>query len=93
MGGESPVAECETLAPEDRARESLVLGLRRMEGVERCVFARRTGFEIDRLVGPALLRNVAAGLLFDDGNRVRLTREGLFVSDTIWPAFLNADPL
>jgi len=34
MAGESPVAESETLAPENRAREALVLALRRLEGVE-----------------------------------------------------------
>ena len=89
IAGESPVAESETLAPEERAREALVLGLRRLEGVERQAFAHRTGVEIDWLVGPDLGRYVAMGLLTDDGKRVRLTREGLFVSDAIWPAFLK----
>jgi hypothetical protein len=28
------------------------------------------------------------GLLDDDGERLRLTREGLFVSDAIWPELL-----
>ena len=89
LAGESPVAESEMLGPEDRAREALELGLRRLEGVERAAFARRTGFEIDPLVGAALRRYVALGLLLDDAGRVRLTREGLFVSDSLWPAFLK----
>ena len=87
--GQSPVAETETLSPEDRAREMLVFALRRLEGIERTDFAGRSGFEIDELVGQELRRHVELGLLFDDGRRVRLTREGLFVSDAIWPRFLR----
>ena len=52
--------------------------------------AARTGFELDALVGEPLQRMVAQGLLADDAGRVRLTREGLFVSDAIWPHFLRA---
>lgn len=89
LGGRSPVAEAEELSPEDRAREVLVLGLRRLEGVSRPEFARSTGFEIDALVGQPLARHVELGVLTDRDGRVRLTREGLFVSDAIWPAFLK----
>jgi oxygen-independent coproporphyrinogen-3 oxidase len=89
LAGQSPVAESETLSPEDAAREWLVFGLRRLAGVERSMFAARTGFELDALVGEPLDRMVALGLLEDDGGRVRLTRKGLFVSDAIWPHFLR----
>lgn len=89
MAGESPVAESERLGPEDVARETLVFSMRRMEGIERAAFERQTGFALDRLVGEALRRHVEFGLLEDDGRRVRLTREGLFVSDSIWPDFLR----
>jgi oxygen-independent coproporphyrinogen-3 oxidase len=90
LAGQSPVAESETLAADDRARERLVFGLRRLAGVERAAFADQTGYEIDALVGEPLARMVAHGLLDDDGQCVRLTREGLFVSDAIWPLFLRA---
>lgn len=89
LAGESPVAESETLSPEDRAREALVLGLRRMEGIDRREFAARTGFEVDALVGRELARFFELGLCCDRSGRVGLTREGLFVSDAIWPAFLR----
>jgi len=89
LAGQSPVAEMETLSPEDRAREMLVFALRRLEGIARTDFAVRSGFEIDALVSPELQRYVELGLLSDDGGRVRLTREGLFVSDAIWPRFLR----
>lgn len=89
LAGESPAAESETLAPADRAREALVLGLRRLEGIDRRAFQLRTGFDADELVGPALRRFVGLGLLSDVAGRLRLTRDGLFVSDSIWPAFLR----
>ncbi len=90
FSGASPVAESEALSPEDRAREHLVFALRRLEGIARANFAERTGCEIDTLVGEPLRKYVGLGLLADDGQRVRLTREGLFVSDAIWPEFLRA---
>ena len=89
LAGQSPVAESETLEPEDVAREALVFGLRRLEGVDRTGFVARTGFEIETLVGEELQRYVELGLLVDEDNRVRLSREGLLVSDSIWPDFLR----
>jgi oxygen-independent coproporphyrinogen-3 oxidase len=87
--GQSAAAEREELPPEDKARELLVFGLRRLEGVKRKEFATQSGFEIDSLVGEPLRKFIAAGLLTDDGRRVRLSREGLFVSDSLWPKFLR----
>lgn len=89
LGGKSPVALSETLTPEDRARELLVLGLRRMAGVDRDEFLARTGYQLERLAGPKLAQHLATGLLAEDGRRIRLTRAGLFVSDAIWPDFLR----
>jgi oxygen-independent coproporphyrinogen-3 oxidase len=88
LAGESPVAEREQLSDEERARERLVLGLRRMEGVERAQFAAASGYELDELAGEAIARFVKLGLLTDDGRRVQLSREGLFVSDALWPDLL-----
>ena len=88
LAGASPVAEREMLDPERRARERLVFSLRRLEGVSRKAFDRAAGFSIDRLAGPAIARLVALGVLVDDGDRLRLSREGLLVSDAIWPELL-----
>lgn len=85
LAGESPVAEREVLTPEQRARERLVFGLRRLEGVQREEFAEETGYKIDQLAGAAIARFVELGLLEADKDAVRLTREGLLVSDAMWP--------
>jgi oxygen-independent coproporphyrinogen-3 oxidase len=89
LAGQSPIAESEELGPEDRARELLVFGLRRMEGVRRADFRSRTGFDLDMLAGKPLRKFIDLGLLDDDGQNVRLTSAGLFVSDSIWPHFLK----
>lgn len=88
LSGESPVAEREQLSPEGAARELLVFSLRRMEGVTRTDFCRRTGYEVDDLVAAPLQKFIGLKLLADDGESIRLTREGLFISDALWPEML-----
>lgn len=89
LAGESPVAESEMLEPADKARERLVLALRTSAGVETEQFARETGYCIRALVGQALAKHLELGTLAREGNRLKLTRAGLFVSDAIWPDFLR----
>lgn len=88
LAGESPTAERERLTPEQRARERLVFGMRRLQGVARGPFAEATGFEIDPLAGDVIRRFVEQGLLLDDGQTVRLSRDGLMVSDALWPELI-----
>ena len=84
MAGQSPVADCEQLSDEDRAREALVIGLRRCEGVEKDAFHAQTGFDVDDLAGGTIERHCHNGLLDDSGSHVRLTREGRFLADTVF---------
>lgn len=82
--GEPATGPTETLDPESRARETAVLMLRRTRaGLDRGDFLARTGFDFDRLAGEILERSIAQGLLEDDGARVRFTREGLFLADSV----------
>ncbi len=82
--GRSAAGATEALEPESSARESLILMLRRTQlGVDRDDFRRRTGFDLDQLAGEVITRFAARGLLEDDGHRVRLSREGVFLADTV----------
>ena len=81
--GESPIAMSEELPPEDRARELLILGLRRAAGVDREQFQARTGFELDSLAGDRLAPYFRQGFVEEVEGRVQLTREGRFVADAI----------
>jgi len=82
--GRSPVAESETLSADGRAREALVLGLRRLAGIELGAFATRFGVSADFLLGENQARWLAAGYLERAEDRLRLTREGLLISDWLW---------
>jgi oxygen-independent coproporphyrinogen-3 oxidase len=87
--GEPATGPSEELTSEERARETSVLMLRRTAiGLDRADFRGRTGFDLDRLAGPAIERNRALGYLEDDGDRLRLSREGIFVADQVLAAFL-----
>lgn len=82
--GEPATGPTETLDPEARARETAVLMLRRTTtGIERPDFQQRTGYDLDALAGSTVARYVGRGLLADDGRRVRFTREGLFLADSV----------
>ncbi|MEX0641236.1 MAG: radical SAM family heme chaperone HemW [Pirellulales bacterium] len=89
LASQSPVAQSESLGPEDRARELLVFALRRREGVSPAWFFGRTGFEIQSLVGRELERCLEQGWLETAGGNIRLTHEGLLISDSLWPDFLR----
>lgn len=89
LSGESPVAESEELEPADAARERLVFGMRRLEGIDVEEFAKETGFDVVSLVEAKLDFHIDGGRLTLDETRLRLTREGLMVSDAIWADFLR----
>ena len=88
LAGQSPVAESETLAPEDHARERLVFALRRLQGISLSEFERETGYSVESLVKSPLEKFLAQGLFAHTADNLRLTRRGLLVSDALWPAFL-----
>jgi oxygen-independent coproporphyrinogen III oxidase len=83
LSGEAPTFQSEQLGPEERARETAVIQLRRCDGIVRAEFQRQTGNALDALVGDTIARHVANGLLDDDGERVRLTRRGKCVADAL----------
>jgi len=79
LGGETYHGDVDAMSAEEAARERLVLGLRRRDGV-----GREAWCDLDGVAGSTIRRWVEAGLATDDGSVVRLTRAGLLVSDTLW---------
>ncbi len=92
LDGQSPVAEREILTDEQRARERLVFQMRMIDGIQLSRFRQQTGFDIAQLVGSELPLLIDHGLIHHEPDRLRLTREGLLVSDAIWPRFLVRCP-
>jgi oxygen-independent coproporphyrinogen-3 oxidase len=83
LSGESATFQSEELSPEERARETMAVQLRRKEGIDRAAFLTQTGHDLDALAGPAIAHHVELGLLADDGRRVFLTRRGKYVADAV----------
>ena len=81
--GTDPAVESETLGVEARARETLVMGLRMLEGVDETEFARRTGFRLETLADEEMRRLSEEGFLAREGGRVRLSERGLEVADSV----------
>lgn len=81
----------EELSPATRAREALMLALRMAEGVELEAFRQRHGF--DPLAGKAaiLAQMLDAGLILVDTGRLRLTRRGMLVSNSVIRALAFED--
>ena len=83
LSGEPATFQSEQLSPEERARETMAVQLRRAEGIDRTGFRTQTGFELERTASAALEPLVEQGLLAADGSCVRLTRRGKYVADGV----------
>jgi oxygen-independent coproporphyrinogen-3 oxidase len=88
LSGETATVQRERLTPEETARETLVLQLRRSDGVTARAFEQQTGFDLLTLAGPALERLVGQGYLAQTGDRFFLTRAGKYVADALVREFL-----
>lgn len=89
QAGKSPVAERESLDQDDRAREALVLGLRRIRGVHLDEFRARFGIPVYALGGAAMEKHLSLRLLRVADGRLQLTRSGLLISDSMWVEYLR----
>jgi oxygen-independent coproporphyrinogen III oxidase len=88
LAGEDATGDTDAMTAEEAARERIVVGLRRRDGLDRDAFRAASGCSLTALAGPAIARWVSAGLATDDGRRVRLTRAGLLMSDGLWHEIL-----
>ena len=89
LAGDDFIGDVDRMTDEQAARERIVVGLRRRDGLDRQAFRAASGFDLDAIAGPAIARWVGAGLAADDGRHARLTRAGLLVSDALWTDVLG----
>jgi oxygen-independent coproporphyrinogen-3 oxidase len=83
--GRSPSQESESLDEEQRARERLVFGLRMLDGIDVAQFESESRRTLASLAGASISRFIEQGMLERHEGRLRLTRNGLLVSDSLWP--------
>ena len=83
-GQQEPV----TLTRKDAMEEFMFLGLRKMEGVSRRRFREEFQTEMEEIYGTVIERLCRQGLLETAGDRLRLTRKGIDVSNYVMSEFL-----
>jgi oxygen-independent coproporphyrinogen-3 oxidase len=88
LAGRCPRVEEERRSTEQRARETAMLELRLIEGIDRRRFARRYGQDPALFFAEAVQRHGDLGLLQVTDARLRLTRAGLLLADTVIADFL-----
>ena len=80
----------ETLDPQARAREMLLMGLRLAEGIDPTRFFARTGMKLaDALEPEALEHSFAAGYLAWSNEKLAATEEGRLRLDSLLPALVR----
>jgi len=87
--GKTPTFQSECLAPLERAVETMVIQIRRADGIERSAFLKQTGVGLDDLAGPKIEQLGIQGLLLDAGGAVCLTKRGKCLADAIAEALMR----
>lgn len=84
----SAIQETETLTKEQKIREAVFLGLRKIQGINVNEFCDRWKVDFERMFETALHTNMEGGFLKYEDGILQLTREGIFVADSIVSDFL-----
>ena len=74
----------ERLDPLAKARETLVMALRRVQGIDGAQFEAWTGYPLRTFLAEEVASLCDRGLLVWEGERLRLSEEALFVSDAVF---------
>ncbi|KAB0670507.1 radical SAM family heme chaperone HemW [Oryzomonas sagensis] len=77
-----------SLTRQDAMAEFMFLGLRMADGIGADGFRQEFGIGLDETFEAALAKLTAMGLLEPAGNRVRLTRRGMLLSNQVFAHFL-----
>lgn len=85
----APAAEARRrLSRDERLGDTLITGLRLVEGVRLAPVERRYGVDLRARYGAEVRRFVDAGWMVDAGGRWRLTRAGMLVSNEVVGTFV-----
>ncbi|MGX7074150.1 radical SAM family heme chaperone HemW [Falseniella ignava] len=78
----------EHLSQREQMEEEMFLGLRKKSGVSMARFEEKFGRSFDGLYGEIVRDLIQQGLMQVDGDRVRMTKRGLFLGDTVAERFI-----
>ena len=78
----------EHLSQKEQMEEEMFLGLRKKSGVSMIRFEEKFQCSFDGLYGEIVRDLIQQGLMQVDGDRVRMTKKGLFLGDTVAERFI-----
>ncbi len=78
----------EKLPQKQRASEILIMALRMTSGISKKEFIERSGFDLNELFRKQLYDLTRAGLINFDDERVKLTKKGLSLADSVMMEFV-----
>ncbi len=84
----SPVDEFERLSIDQMIRERFVFGMRQLSGVNWHALKSEAYDSTVRSIDVAIERHIQEGWMVREGETVRLSRQGLFISDALWSEYL-----
>ena len=89
MSGKLPVDNGEKLSLRKRMIETIILGLRTKDGVGYIKFKTRFGINLNDIFSKQVTKSVNLGLLQKDDYRIKLTKKGIFLANTVFREFVD----
>jgi len=83
-----PIHEIEELTTSNQMEEELFLGLRKKVGISKIQFAEKFGKSFQEIYGSTSEQLIQKGWLASQGDRVFLTKAGMFIGNEVFEAFL-----
>ena len=88
MKAQKPALDRRVMTAEERLEDAMFTGLRLTEGVDMVDVGSRYGADVWARFGAGLQPFLDARVLVRDGNRLRLTREGMLVANEVMQIFV-----
>jgi oxygen-independent coproporphyrinogen-3 oxidase len=89
ISGKLPVDNGEKLSLRKRMIETIILGLRTKDGVGYKKFKTRFGVNLNDIFSKQVKKLVNLGLLQKDNYRIKLTKKGVFLANTVFREFVD----
>ena len=89
MSGKSPIDNGEKLSSRKRMIETIILGLRTKDGVSYKKYKTRFGINLNDIFSKQVNKLINLGLLEEGDCKIKLTRKGIFLANTVFREFVD----
>ncbi|GAG65294.1 unnamed protein product [marine sediment metagenome] len=89
MNDKLPIDDGEKLSLRKRMIETIILGLRTKDGVSYKKYKKRFGVDLNDIFPQQIKKLVNLGLLQKDNYKIKLTKKGVFLANTVFREFVD----